>query len=104
MLGLEIPNTTPDTYSRLLQGLITGIGFVGAGAILRDREGVTGTATAASIWNIGIVGAAVGLKLYHIAVVLTAINLLTLLVLTPLKRRLDAVANPGERINSKERD
>ena len=89
MLGAEMQGTNADVSSRMLQGLIAGIGFVGAGAILRDKEGVTGTATAASIWNIGIVGAAVGLGMYHIAIILTAINLLTLKVLTPLKRRLD---------------
>jgi putative Mg2+ transporter-C (MgtC) family protein len=96
MLGTAMPGSTPDTYSRILQGLITGIGFIGGGAILRDKEGVTGTATAASIWNIGIVGAAVGLSLYHIAVVLMAINLLTLKVLTPLKHRLDKVNGNGK--------
>ena len=90
MLGTSLPGATIDSYSRILQGLITGIGFIGGGAILRDKDGVTGTATAASIWNIGIVGAAVGLGLFHIAVVLTVINYLTLKVLTPLKHRLDS--------------
>ena len=102
MIGTGLPGTTPDTYSRILQGLITGIGFIGGGAILRDKEGVTGTATAASIWNIGIVGAAVGLGLYQIALVLTVINLLTLEVLTPFKHRLDSrrAASAGAKRNS----
>ena len=73
----------------MLQGLITGIGFIGGGAILRDKDGVTGTATAASVWSIGIVGAAVGLGEIHIAVILTAINWLTFQALTPWKRRID---------------
>ena len=90
MLGVSIPGATPDSYSRILQGLITGIGFIGGGAILRDKGMVTGTATAASIWNIGIVGAAVGFGIYHIAIVLSLINLLTLKVLAPLKHQLDA--------------
>ncbi len=90
MLGTALPGATPESYSRMLQGMITGIGFIGGGAILRDKGGVTGMATAASVWNIGIVGAAVGLGLFHIAVVLAAINLITLKVLTPLKHQLDA--------------
>ena len=47
--------------SRLLQGLITGIGFIGGGAILKDGATVTGTATAASVWNAGVIGAAVAM-------------------------------------------
>lgn len=90
MLGAGLPGISPDSHSRMLQGLITGIGFIGGGAILRDKDGVTGTATAASVWSIGIVGAAVGLGAIHIAVILTAINFLTFEVLTPLKHRLDA--------------
>jgi len=69
--------------------LITGIGFIGGGATLHDKGMVTGTATAASIWSIGIVGAAVAIGRYDIAVVLTLINLLTLKALAPLKRQLD---------------
>ncbi len=90
LIGTAIPNPSGDSYSRILQGLITGIGFIGGGAILRDKEGVRGTATAASIWNIGIVGAAVGLGLVHIAVILTAINWITLKLLTPLKKELES--------------
>jgi putative Mg2+ transporter-C (MgtC) family protein len=90
MLGMAIPGATPDSYSRILQGLVTGIGFIGGGAILRDKGSITGTATAASIWNVGIVGAAVGFGVFHIAIVLTVINLLTLKILAPVKGRLDA--------------
>jgi putative Mg2+ transporter-C (MgtC) family protein len=89
MLGTSMPGATYDSYSRILQGLITGIGFIGGGAILHDKGMVTGTATAASIWSIGIVGAAVAFGRYDIALVLTLINLLTLKALAPLKRRLD---------------
>ncbi len=64
----------PDVYSRVLQGLVTGIGFVGGGAILKDRGMVSGTATAASVWSTAIVGAAVGMGAYHIAVGLTVFN------------------------------
>lgn len=75
---------------RVLQGLITGIGFVGGGAILREGASVHGTATAASVWATGAVGAAVALGRLDIAVLLAAFNLFTLWALLPLKRRLDA--------------
>ena len=85
MVGTSLPGATPDGNSRLLQGLVTGIGFVGAGAILKDRGNVSGTATAASVWNIGLVGAAVGFGNYDIALVLSALNFLTLRLLLRAK-------------------
>jgi putative Mg2+ transporter-C (MgtC) family protein len=78
IVATRLPHATPDSYSRIIQGLITGIGFVGAGAILKDRGGVHGTATAASVWNVGIIGAAAGLEMFHVAVVLALVNFLTL--------------------------
>ena len=75
--------------SRLMQGLITGIGFVGGGAIVRDGTNVRGTATAASIWAAGAIGAAVALGRIEIALVLAAMDLFTLGALIPVKARLD---------------
>jgi putative Mg2+ transporter-C (MgtC) family protein len=74
--------------SRLLQGLITGIGFIGGGAILKEGASVRGTATAASVWNAGVIGAAVAMDHYTIAITLALLNLVTLRLLLPLKRRL----------------
>lgn len=81
----------PDVaaQSRLLQGLITGIGFIGGGAILKEGASVRGTATAASVWNAGIIGAAVAMNHYGTAVTLALFNLFTLRALLPLKKRLD---------------
>lgn len=79
-----------DPQSRVLQGLLTGIGFVGGGAIVKDGATVHGTATAASIWTTGALGAAVALGRYEIAIALSVLNLLTLRLLLPIKRKLDA--------------
>ncbi len=78
-----------DAQARLVQGLMTGIGFVGGGAILKHGGSVYGTATAASIWNTGAIGTAIAFGRYEIAVVLSLINYLTLRLLTPLKHSLD---------------
>jgi putative Mg2+ transporter-C (MgtC) family protein len=75
--------------SRVLQGMITGIGFVGGGAIVRDGISVRGTATAASIWAAGAIGAAVALGRVEIAVVLAVMDVFTLGALVPVKARLD---------------
>ncbi len=90
------PNTDSFTASsRVLQGLVAGIGFVGGGAIVRDGMSVHGTATAASIWNTGAIGAAVALGKYEVAIVLSVLNLITLKSLVPLKKRLDGPLNPA---------
>jgi putative Mg2+ transporter-C (MgtC) family protein len=88
----------PDiaAQSRVLQGLITGIGFVGGGAILKEGATVKGTATAASIWNAGVIGAAVAMGHTEIAILLSALNLLTLRALLPVKNWIDRRSNPGE--------
>jgi putative Mg2+ transporter-C (MgtC) family protein len=85
LLAVRLPDATAESASRVLQGLIAGIGFIGGGAILKDRGGVTGTATAASIWNVGVVGAAVGMGMYQIGITLSIVNLLTLKYLAPFK-------------------
>jgi putative Mg2+ transporter-C (MgtC) family protein len=82
-------NPDPAAQSRVLQGMITGIGFVGGGAILKEGATVKGTATAASIWNAGVIGASVALGHYGIAIILTLLNLFTLRALLPLKNRID---------------
>ncbi len=74
---------------RALQGLMTGIGFVGGGAILRDGMSIRGTATAASVWSTGAIGAAVAFGRLDIALALAILNFFTLRALLPIKRRLD---------------
>jgi len=87
----------PAAQSRVLQGLVAGIGFIGGGAILKSEGSVHGTATAASIWNTGVVGAAVALNRYVLAAMLAALNLFALRVLLPLKLKLDARAEEKRR-------
>jgi putative Mg2+ transporter-C (MgtC) family protein len=88
----------PDiaAQSRVLQGLITGIGFIGGGAILKDGPTVRGTATAASVWNAGVIGASVAMHHYGIAITLTLLNLFTLRALLPIKIWLDRRKSPRE--------
>jgi putative Mg2+ transporter-C (MgtC) family protein len=76
----------PEAIARVMEGLITGMGFIGGGAILRQQDSVKGTATAASLWVTGAIGAAVGLGSYDVAVVLTLVTIATLWIMSPLKR------------------
>jgi putative Mg2+ transporter-C (MgtC) family protein len=83
------PQPDVAAQSRILQGLITGIGFVGGGAILKEGATVKGTAMAASIWNAGVIGASVAMNRYEVAILLAVLNLVTLRALLPLKQRMD---------------
>jgi putative Mg2+ transporter-C (MgtC) family protein len=76
-----------DTLGRILVGVMTGIGFIGGGAILKSGGTVHGTATAASLWNMGAIGSSVAYGRYELAVLLTVINYLSLRLLRPLLSR-----------------
>lgn len=84
LVGVSVLDTT-DAEARVLQGLITGIGFIGGGAILKSKGSVMGTATAASIWNTGLIGMAVAFSRYEIAAVMSLINFVTLRYVAHLK-------------------
>ncbi|HTL31576.1 MAG TPA: MgtC/SapB family protein [Kofleriaceae bacterium] len=73
-----------------LQGLMTGIGFVGAGAIIKHSGSVSGLATAAAIWTTGAIGASVAYGFYALAIMLALVNLFILAVSRRLKRRAEA--------------
>ncbi|MBP0446934.1 MgtC/SapB family protein [Roseomonas sp. SSH11] len=75
----------PESMARVVTGIITGIGFIGGGAILKGDSEVHGTATAASLWATGLIGAAVALGSYHVAVMVTLATVVTLAFLTRLK-------------------
>jgi len=89
LTGLYVLDTS-DAEARVIQGLMTGIGFIGGGAILKNKDdGLVGTASAASIWNMGAVGMAVAFDRYEIAVPLALINFITLRLLGMAKKNED---------------
>ena len=66
---------------RIAAGVITGIGFLGAGAIIVERGGVKGLTTAASLWVVAGMGLAVGCGFYSAAIVTTILTMLVLFFL-----------------------
>jgi putative Mg2+ transporter-C (MgtC) family protein len=70
----------PDAQSRVIQGFIGGIGFIGGGTILKTGQAVHGTATAASILVTAVLGICVAYQMYDIAILLSAVSLITLRV------------------------
>jgi len=74
--------------SRIAAGVVTGIGFIGAGVIFRQGTLVKGVTTAASIWISAAIGLALGTKLYYLAIIVTIIGLIILSFLKYLESRI----------------
>jgi len=77
---------TPDGYSRVIQGIVTGIGFIGAGTILKleGESEVKGLTTSAGIWMASAIGVAVGLGALGLAVMTTCHALIILTITVAL--------------------
>ncbi|GAA6144259.1 MgtC/SapB family protein [Thalassolituus maritimus] len=88
--------------AKVMYGLITGIGFIGGGAILKKGSNVSGTATAASIWNTGAIGVSVAYSHYEIAITLSVINFLVLQFGGVIKQ--EAQSSPDSAEDEVERD
>ena len=86
-----------DSMSRVVQGLATGIGFLGAGAILKleNQRTIQGLTTAAGIWITAALGVAIGLGHLGTAAVGVLFAWIVLAILVRLERRIDASNNQG---------
>lgn len=85
MFEIYIGRATVDP-TRIAAQVVSGIGFLGAGTILRFKASVRGLTTAASLWSVAGIGLAVGSGLYIPAVVTTILILATLFFLTRIER------------------
>ena len=79
-----------DAVSRVVQGILTGLGFLGAGSILRGKDGteVQGLTTASTVWIAAALGVTAGLGAWFITIAGTLVTLLLLTYGTRLERRL----------------
>jgi putative Mg2+ transporter-C (MgtC) family protein len=77
-----------DSLTRIAAGVVTGVGFLGAGAIIQDRAGVHGLTTAATIWFMACIGMACGAGLYELAVISTLLAIFVLIGLRLIHRSL----------------
>lgn len=87
LLSRAVLGPKSDNVTHVLQGLVTGVGFIGGGAIVKANDRVHGTATAASIWATAVIGAAVGFGQSEIALVLAVTTFITLRAVSRLEER-----------------
>lgn len=77
----------PDP-TRVIQGIVTGVGFLGAGVIMKDGFSITGLSTAASIWMCSAIGILIGVGFYGAGIMLTFLSFLTLAAVAKLEQHL----------------
>lgn len=100
LIASRIIGDDAEAQARILEGLMTGIGFVGGGAILKDRHAVSGTATAASIWATGAIGAAVAHGELDLAIL---VSVATLVILRPLRAVRQKITHEPEKAEMDEK-
>ena len=86
--GFPLQGSAQDT-ARVAAQIVTGVGFLGAGAVLQSKGNVRGLTTAASIWLVAAIGMAVGTGLYFLAIFTTTLSTLLLVLLGPISWRLE---------------
>lgn len=77
-----------DSLTRIAAQVVTGVGFLGAGAIIQDRGGVHGLTTAATIWFVASLGVACGAALYKLALIMTLLAVFVLIGLRQVQKSL----------------
>jgi putative Mg2+ transporter-C (MgtC) family protein len=75
-----------DSITRIAAQIVTGVGFLGAGAVIQDRGGIHGLTTAATIWLVASIGMACGAGLYYLAIITTVLALAVLIGLSHVDR------------------
>ena len=99
MLAHALLPHDPTAASRALEGLITGIGFLGAGTIIRVGDWIRGLTTAASIWYVAALGVVAGQGQYVLAVGGAAIGVAVLTVLDRVEDRIPSAVYHGLEID-----
>lgn len=77
-----------ESITRIAAQIVTGVGFLGAGAVIQDRGGIHGLTTAATIWLVASIGMACGAGFYYLAIVTTVLAIIVLLGLAQVDKRL----------------
>lgn len=88
LVGLSFVDAVQSEITRVFQGIVTGVGFVGAGAIIRDGGSVKGITTASTIWIIAAVGMAVATGEYVLAGISSILTFIVIKVFGNIQHRM----------------
>lgn len=95
IISKQLVAGTNDSVARIAAQIVTGVGFLGAGAIIQDRGGVHGLTTAATIWLVASIGMACGAGFHALAIVAALIAILVLIGLGKLVWLLEHYRGKG---------
>jgi len=96
LMSYELADAAGADPGRIAAQIVTGIGFLGAGAIIRRDGDIHGLTTAATIWVNAAVGVAAGGGEFHLALIATGVTLIVLLMLHPLESIIDRRFGAGK--------
>ena len=88
IISKEMAAGLENSPTRIAAQIVTGVGFLGAGAIIRDRGGIHGLTTAATIWLVASIGTACGAAFYTLAAVSTLIAVIILIGLARFEKAM----------------
>ena len=100
IMSIEIAREFGGTADRISAGIVTGIGFLGGGAIMRSGNEVHGMTTAASIFVNAAIGMAAGSGNYVVALAATLLTLIVLVLLPPIEAYFERMAGRNHRRRS----
>ena len=102
IISKQMAPGTEGSLTRIAAGVVAGVGFLGAGAIIQDRGGVHGLTTAATIWLVASIGMACAARLYLLAVVSTLIAIVVLIGLGQLEVPLERYGRKHKRTSPRD--
>jgi putative Mg2+ transporter-C (MgtC) family protein len=100
IISKRMVDVSEGSITRIAAQIVTGVGFLGAGAVIQDRRGVHGLTTAATIWLVASIGMACGAGFHGLAVVSALIAIIVLVGLLKLAKPLERYAKKHKTRNS----
>lgn len=81
-------NLGPSDPTRVIQGIVTGVGFLGAGVIMKEGMSISGLTTSASIWLCAAIGVMVGIGFYFAAIALTLLAIFSMIMISKIEHNI----------------
>jgi putative Mg2+ transporter-C (MgtC) family protein len=97
IISREMASGSQDSITRIAAQIVTGVGFLGAGAVIQDRGGVHGLTTAATIWLVASIGMACGARFYYLAITTTVLAILVLVGLWQVDKYIGVGRDNGRK-------